>query len=706
MSERFPVSYADFHDRWSDPEQRKQNIAAYTSGECSFIPHLLPELAVALPVVEVLKILRGRLDDTLDLALDPRYTDPDRAFIDLPVAICSPVVDEPDGNWLKRSKMVGINVRTVGSHWQVVHYTLTLPAAQDSIQLLPIWEPGVVGSLYGISSWNLNPEFFNAELAETIPHLDTTAKQLKAAINILHALGKTVGMDVIPHTDRFSEIALANPHYFEWLQRQDICIIDHAANLHEDVQACIWAFLQQYGPALSGDALPGSADLLFNKISEIDRLRVLFGLPDDFAGRALRRRGLVAHLHRYGYEPVPATMAPPYRGIEVDPFPEALRIDVDGLVWRDYRITHPEPMSRVFGPLARYKLYERLDNNKNWEIDFSRPREEVWNYVCEKYTDVQQRFAFDFMRGDMSHVQMRPEGVPDTIDRYYDLLGAVKQSIRERGTPYFGYFAESFLAPADVLAYGDEVDHLEAAQAEVTLGDLQSAAVGSPEFLRSFRQYLDLAAVRAFAPSFTVMTADKDDPRFDHFYLKGNEVRLFIALFLGDMPAYMGLGFEARDIHHTPAPNEHYTKLYVFRESDGPKATTGPYIWGKNGFLYHQITRLKLYLEQIDYLNTIAGQPTQWLLHPDPVAEKKVIAWTQQRDHPDSLFIANTDCDNPVRNFALPGIPGLSSQPEWALDFSTSGDITGHDQVLRHNGIHYKVGAIGPGEGRVYRVKP
>ena len=67
----------------------------------------------------------------------------------------------------------------------------------------------------------------------------------------------------------------------------------------------------------------------------------------------------------------------------------------------------------------------------------------------------------------MSHVQMRPEGVPGSIDEHYDLLRAVKRHI-QRGVPHFGYFAESFLAPKDVMGYGDEVDHLEASEAEVT----------------------------------------------------------------------------------------------------------------------------------------------------------------------------------------------------------------------------------------------
>ena len=66
--------------------------------------------------------------------------------------------------------MVGVNVRSVGDYGGVIKYALTLPALLDSIQLLPIWEPGVVSSLYGIASWNLNREFYSGELREYARH--------------------------------------------------------------------------------------------------------------------------------------------------------------------------------------------------------------------------------------------------------------------------------------------------------------------------------------------------------------------------------------------------------------------------------------------------------------------------------------------------------------------------------------------------------
>lgn len=654
---------------------------------------------------ETLHILRERLGERLAVAIDPKYTDPDNVPETLPEAIQSPVTGEPDGSWLKCTNMAGINVRTVHSFWNIVKYTLTIPEVQDSIHILPIWEAGVVGSIYGISSWELNPEFYSAELSEVIPHLDTIEKQLRAVINILHALGKRVGMDVIPHTDRYSQISLAYPHYFEWLQRQDTEIIDHSDNLHEEVQEKILEFLRQHGSAVPDEKVPATREALFaDYFPEERRLRILFGLPRDYKGRETRRNGLVKHLYSYGYEPVPGTMAPPFRGLAVDTREEAKIVDSQGMVWRDYVITRPEPMSRVFGPLARYKFYGRLDNNVDWEVDFDNPRKEVWQYVCERYYQVQHRYGFDFMRGDMSRVQMQKEGVPaDRIDQYYDILGTVKNYIREeKGVKYFGYFAESFLPPRDVFGYGEELDHLEASEADSTLGDLQSTCVGSIEFLQRFRQYYDWLETRLCAPNFTVITGDKDDPRFDKFYIKGNEIRLFIAFFLADMPSYMALGFQARDVHYEPAPNEHYTKLFVFQERVGPKATHGPYIWGKNGFLFRNLTRLKLYADTM--WTTIQGRKTRWLICPDPTGENKIAAWTQRDEAPDYVFIANTDTENPVVRFAVPTIPPADRQISLQFEFSTADSVPEVDRVLRHNGKHYKVMKMAPGEGRVYRI--
>ena len=660
----------------------------------------LPEDAVTEPMEAVLPALRRRCGQAVDTALGKEATDPDLPVWELPAEVRGPAAARAGTDWLRRTNMVGINIRTIGSFAAVVKYALTLPPVQDSIHLLPVWEPGVVGSLYGISSFNINGEFLSDELADAFDHLDTPARQLRAIVNLLHVMGFSVGMDVIPHTDRFSEVVLAHPQHFEWLRREDLRIVDHRAELHTDVQERIIHFLELYGPAVDDETVPTGNALFAANFDETRRHRILFGEVSDKEARDARRGELARHIYRHGYEPVPATMAPPYRGLEVDP--ETHYEDADGHIWRDYRITEPQSMSRVFGPLARYKLYDRVDDNRDWAIDFSRPRREVWDYVCNRYADMQRRFGFDFMRGDMSHVQMRPGGVPERVDEHYDILKAVRSRIREKNrAPYFGYFAETFIAPRNIMAYGDEIDHLEACDAEVTLGDLQSVPVGSDDFMGRLRRYRDIAEARHVTPSFTIMTGDKDDPRFDSFYPAGNELRLFMGLFLTDMPSYMALGFECRDVHNSPAPNEHYTKLYVFEERDGPKATTGPYRFGRNGNLFYNLTRIRLFADRT--LPEIAGAPCCWPVPPDATASQRFFAWTQAGT-PRYLFVGNADTEAAVENFNIPAGRHLPSDASLTPVFSTVEGRTEEELAAPGNGRAFRIRRLEAGEGRAYRI--
>ena len=680
----------------------QSQISGYLIGKQSFIPDLLPSAAMVMPADYTLYVLQKKLGYQFHETFNPEVT------------IQSPLSSESyaaannalGGNWLKKANMVGVNVRTIHSFWNVVKYAFTLPEAQSSIHLLPIWEPGVVASLYGMSSWNINPEFFSDELRWVMPHLDTVEKQLKVVINILHGLGKTVGMDVIPHTDRYSEQVLANPQHFEWLQRIGFDIPRHEDDLYKTVQELIFDFLRReifyYTPP---SVLPDSAADFFEKMPEPERLAILFGHPYDFEGRLKRREALIQLLYDNHFEPVPATMGPPYRGLKVDTQNPPV-VDKKGRIWLDYTITKPEKFSRVFGPLTRFKLYENKNNNAGWDIDFSKPISPVWEYAAGHYADIQERYNFDFMRGDMAHVQMRPAGVPDEVEKYYDILKYIKLYISEK-VPYFGSFAETFLAPPGEMAYGDEVAHLEASDANTTLGDLQSMVVGSPRFLAEFRRYLDILYSRQVAPCFTIMTADKDDPRFDEFYLKGNEARFFISLFLTDMPSYMGLGFELRDPHPTPAPNEHYTKLYVFRIDEGEKATHGAYQWGSNRPLFSTINKIKKYGESI--LKKIQYVESQWIILPD--VENKIIVWTQKSsdtEPPQYLFMVNLDTNKDAFNILL--TPSRSKEffmqqianKTLSIDFSTA---LSEDKSLVVNDLFIHIKELKAGESRAYKIQ-
>ena len=612
-----PTSIQTLNADWQ--RQYPTYLNEYQSGKASYIPGLLPQTAVQFSVYQTLDILQKRLGtDVMRRALDPQQS------------VDSPVLEQQNGQWLRQTKMVGINVRTIGSFWNVVNYMLTLPASHNSIHLLPIWEPGVVGSLYGMVSWQINPEFYSVDLARFIPTLDTVDKQLKVVVNLIHAMGRTVGMDVIPHTDRFSEMALVHPALFEWVHRDGHRLVDHSETVYRHVEEVIWQFLHQHGTA-DDSPITYSKSVFFSTqiplLTDEQRHLILFGRPGDYGGRLQRRLGLIKHLTAQGFETLPMTMAPPYRGLHI--VPDDFVTDEFGQVWYQYSFNQPQPFSRVFGPLARYKFYHSRNDNRDWQLDFERPNQPAWDYICQHVHGCQQRFGFDFMRGDMAHVQLRPDGVPAQPDAYYDPLRTIKHYVQAKGAPYFAFFAETFLAPPNTMAYGNEADHLEAIDADSTLGDLQSMVVGSGTFNEQLGAYLDLAEIRRFAPNFTVMTADKDDPRFDAVYQTGNLFRYFVSLFMPALPSYVGLGFEVRNQHDQRGANEEYTKLYVFRiadEAQPDKVTHGPFVWGQNVDQFMAISRMRAFAEKMG--QELADQPFSWVQKPNFAATSGTsIAW-------------------------------------------------------------------------------
>ncbi|MBK9509472.1 MAG: hypothetical protein IPO04_08350 [Cytophagaceae bacterium] len=55
-----------------------------------------------------------------------------------------------------------------------------------------------------------------------------------------------------------------------------------------------------------------------------------------------------------GFENLPVTMAPPYRCLHL--VENDYIMDQMGNKWYNYQFEEPEGMSRVFGPLTRYKF--------------------------------------------------------------------------------------------------------------------------------------------------------------------------------------------------------------------------------------------------------------------------------------------------------------------------------------------------------------
>ncbi len=111
------MDYNDYKDIWKG--EKPNLIRQFLSKEVSFIPNLLPEDAIALSPVETIDILRKHLGDAVyfqAISVQNTYM----PYAELPEILKSPVRTEANTDWLKKTNMVGINVRTVQSFWNVV----------------------------------------------------------------------------------------------------------------------------------------------------------------------------------------------------------------------------------------------------------------------------------------------------------------------------------------------------------------------------------------------------------------------------------------------------------------------------------------------------------------------------------------------------------------------------------------------------------
>ena len=148
----------------------------------------------------------------------------------------------------------------------------------------------------------------------------------------------------------------------------------------------------------------------------------------------------------------------------------------------------------------------------------------------------------------------------------------------------------------------------------------------------------------------------------------------------------MALGFEQRDPHPEPAPNEHYTKLYVFQLSEGKNATHDKYHWGQNGELFHNLSELKNTAEKI--YQTIENQAIEWLIKPDILGKNKVIAWTQA-NQAKYLFVVNLDTEQAIKISELEVILKNKRVNNY---FTTDSENNFSDKIL------------GIGECRIYEI--
>lgn len=654
-------------------------------------------------------------------------------------------------NWLQHSVIVGINPRAMGKFWNMAQYAATKSTGENAFHLLPVFKNSM-DKLYQPINWDLTTEFFDPELAQKYPQLNTPEAQLKVTINLMHLMGKTVGMDVLRHTDRGGEDVFLHPSFFEWVKIKDNHIIDRRDDLHSEAETVIKNFLKNYGDGRTltdkqENALPPTHARGMNYIAESrfitgknypqsntffsdtdtvnlcldkERAEILFG-PENFSRlRRERRVLLMNHLKAHGLFTTPVVDIPPYAPAQLG------HMDKNG--WPVFKINDAfnqkeGAFQSIFGSLTPYKLFHL---NPDGSHDTSRPVKPVWDYLAQRYLAFQRAYGFDFMRGDMAHVEPRfrenHRNPQSNKAQWYDLFGYILHTIQTQGeAPYFAFLPEALMWAKD-WHQNRPLDHIRNMNSTVALGSLQHVPLGEGHnFANDFKIHMDNGQHIGVPMASSIMTADSDDPHHQHLYgsTHKNMVRLFVGLF--HRPTYLGMGFEMKG-NNWPWPSDSQEAMAQQTTHGSMNAARGtPYQWGNNPDAYANYTRLRNLLETYKHNNdtTLEGylqQAKAYVLELDK-RDTPLMVWTlapKNKPHaPDYVCVANTQIFGEPYNYGLDMFTRSADAEKDNLHLEAIFSSHGlpHDKLstvekYRTSQDYYwqRIKHIQPGECRVYRV--
>lgn len=518
-----------------------------------------------IPVADCLNI---PFEQSLGMLKDILPEESFKEAFDITKKYPSHLVDEIDTRWTKTAKIVGINPRLTKTYWGIVKYAMTFP--ENAIHIMPLFESGD-GSLYVQNSWRLNEDFLDENLSAL--GYKTAQEQLKLVINVLHALGKIVGFDCLPHVDNFSEIVMLNPKYFEWVKLSEdkkSQIFDIDPNiLYRDIEKIII------------DYVGASADLY--ELDEEQREKIIFPSNVD---RFTQRMALRHAIRDNGYEPIPVVEHSPMRPILFE------KIVCDNNEnWAQFKVPGKSHIAKIIGSITPFKWY-RID--KNGYVIKDSVENEVWNYFTNKVNEFQNVYNFDFLRVDMAHNQIsHSHNEEKNYKNQIELWRFLKSEIN-KNKPYFGTFAECFYS----TYYIDAINDIENKNFDIVLGAMNFKQLGKEyfdwlyDFTNPFREHF------RFNPCVAIFTNDGDKKRNQHLFANNvhNKIRYFISLFL-NLPSYMGIGFEV--ISPSAQNDNEFSNRYVKKQTDD-------FVFGRNNELFDFISQMRNYY--VEYKNIIDNE--------------------------------------------------------------------------------------------------
>ncbi len=537
-----------------------------------------------------------------------------RAF-DISTPYPSPIVNQKDTKWCQTAKIIGINPRLTKTFWGIIKYAMTF--SENCVHIMPLWTTGDRGSLYVQTSWRLNEEFLDPNLIEK--GYKTPEQQLKLTINVLHAMGKIAGFDVLPHVDNFSEITLLNPKFFEW------------AKLNEQKTSQLFAPDVDYNTIYKEveSIIIKATNAPYNLFELDERERENFIFPQN-SDRTSIRINLMNKIREAGLEPLPVAEHAPMRPVVFQKIEHS-----GGQSWAVFDVKNRSSAAKVIGCVTPYKWYKIDDNG--YPIQ-NTVEQEVWDYFSDKINDFQQEYNFDFLRADMAHNQIaHSHNCEEKNENEQQEMWAYLKDKINRTKPYFGILAEAFYNTYYINGIADMINK----KVDIVLGNMNFQYLNKEyvdtidDYLRPFRENFP------FYPCICTFSNDGDLKEHSVYFQseEANEARFFISMFL-NLPSYTGIGYETKKLK--PQNENEFSNEYV-------KIQEKPYLWGDNDILFEQITQMReLYVKYKTIIDSA---------HLDLIAtdNENSLVWTYSTNEKlKLLFVVNLNPDEQTIQFALP----------------------------------------------------
>ena len=409
----------------------------------------------------------------------------------------SPVKNSAASRWMTTSDFCFVNVRATGlnnEHGNFIQAAKILPCIRaESIHLGPFtnYEFGVIYAVSSLIS-------IDSRLIHNGIKL-TPDDQLKAFVQAVHLLNKTIGFDIEPHVSQFSTPVLIQPELFRWIK-----LSDDKNSLMENLSQ--EEILTEENQAKIQNEVSGKVERILSeaKINTFERETSDTLLLEEHKKNAYIK--CIKELIEFGFWTIPSQSwackgVPEFSHYNHQHnYPVFNYTDENG---KDYS----ESAYHILTPI---KFYTGLKCNK------APVSPQIYTAGCDFFNSIfnywRDKFSFDFVRYDsVDHIfDSENEGSPLSDRPTSEILKSCIINSKLPDKPYIGNLAERM---------GNEIEEYSSLGYDLMLGNdmLQKADIELVN--KSFEIYdrltnLNSKSEKRFSVTFAVDTHDTGNPAF------------------------------------------------------------------------------------------------------------------------------------------------------------------------------------------------